>query len=85
MKKTMISIRIDDKVKKQMQEVCKEYGITMSEAFNMFARKVCKDKNITLQYVDLYKSYDTWEDVEKRIKRIEEGKTKTEKHELVNV
>ena len=42
----LINFRIDSKLKKEMEKVCKELGITMSAAFNMFAKNLVKTKNI---------------------------------------
>ena len=39
MAQTLINFRIDEVTKKQMEQICNELGITMSTAFNMFAKK----------------------------------------------
>lgn len=39
MAQTLVNIRMDEELKKNMDEICKELGITMSAAFNMFAKK----------------------------------------------
>lgn len=43
---TSINIRIDEDVKKSMEIVCKELGLTMSTAFNIFAKKMCREYRI---------------------------------------
>ena len=42
----LVNFRIDKKLKENVDKVCKELGITMSAAFNMFARNLVKNKNI---------------------------------------
>lgn len=46
MAQTLVNIRMDEELKKNMDEICKELGITMSAAFNMFARKMTREKRI---------------------------------------
>ena len=46
MAQTLINLRIDEEIKKSMEETCKELGITMSAAFNIFARKLVREKRI---------------------------------------
>ena len=42
----LINFRIDEKLKKNVDKVCSELGITMSAAFNMFAKDLVKNKNL---------------------------------------
>ena len=46
MAQTSINIRIDKKLKKDFEGVCKEIGLTMSAAFNVFAKTVTARKEI---------------------------------------
>lgn len=46
MAQTLVNIRMDEELKKSMDEICKELGITMSAAFNMFAKKMTREKRI---------------------------------------
>lgn len=46
MAQTLVNIRMDEELKKNMDEICKELGITMSAAFNMFAKKMTREKRI---------------------------------------
>ncbi|MBO4816331.1 MAG: type II toxin-antitoxin system RelB/DinJ family antitoxin [Clostridia bacterium] len=49
MAQTLINLRIDEDIKKSMEEICKELGITMSAAFNIFARKMIREKRIPFE------------------------------------
>ena len=46
MTQTSINIRIDKKLKQDFEAVCKEIGLTMSTAFNVFAKTVTARKEI---------------------------------------
>ena len=38
MSTTAISIRLDSDIKKQFENLCKEFGLSTNAAFNLFAR-----------------------------------------------
>ena len=46
MSTTAISIRLDSDIKKQFDELCKEFGISTNAAFNLFARAVVREQAI---------------------------------------
>ena len=46
MAQTLINFRIDEKSKKQMEQICDELGLTMTTAFNIFVKKVIREKRI---------------------------------------
>jgi len=46
MSTTAISIRLDSDIKKQFDELCKEFGISTNAAFNLFARAVVRSQAI---------------------------------------
>ena len=41
-----ISIRLDSDIKKQFDDLCKEFGISTNAAFNLFARAVVREQAI---------------------------------------
>ena len=49
MAQTLVNVRMDEEVKRSMEETCKELGITMSTAFNIFARKMSREKRIPFE------------------------------------
>ena len=49
MAQTLVNVRMDEEVKKKMEETCKELGITMSTAFNIFARKMSRERRIPFE------------------------------------
>lgn len=46
MSTTAISIRLDSDIKKQFDDLCKEFGISTNAAFNLFARAVVREQAI---------------------------------------
>ena len=49
MAQTLVNVRMDEEVKRSMEETCKELGITMSTALNIFARKKLREKRIQFE------------------------------------
>lgn len=43
---TMVNVRLDEKTKHDMEIVCKELGMSMSTAFNIFAKKMGREHRI---------------------------------------
>ena len=81
-----MSIRIDSKAKKGLADVCKDLGITISAAFNMFATKVAREKRIPFDLdVDPFYSKENIEHLKKIIKDIESGKAKLVEHDLIEI
>ena len=75
MAQTLINFRIDEATKKQMEQICNELGITMSTAFNMFAKKVVREKKIPFDVsIDPFYSESNMKAIKESIKQLEEGK-----------
>ena len=49
MAQVMVNFRIDEDVKKNMEQVCREMGLSMTAAFTIFATKVGKEKRIPFE------------------------------------
>ena len=74
MAQTLVNFRIDEQTKKQMEEICSELGITMSTAFNIFAKKVIREKRIPFDVsIDPFYSESNMKALSKSIKELEEG------------
>lgn len=43
---TMVNFRMDKALKKEMENVCKELGMSMTTAFTIFAKKVVRERRI---------------------------------------
>ena len=49
MAQAMINFRIDEKIKKEMEKICREMGMSMTTAFTIFATKVTKERRIPFE------------------------------------
>ena len=75
MAQTLVNFRIDESTKKQMEQICSELGITMSTAFNIFAKNVIREKRIPFDVsIDPFYSESNMKALSKSIKELEQGK-----------
>lgn len=44
-----MNFKLDQDVKRQMEQVCSDIGLSMSAAFTIFAKKVCMEKRIPFE------------------------------------
>ena len=51
MAQSVFSVRMDDKVKKKFNELCDDFGMSMSTAINLFAKTVIKEGRIPFSIV----------------------------------
>ena len=49
MAQVMVNFRIDEDVKKNMEQACREMGLSMTAAFTIFATKVSREKRIPFE------------------------------------
>ena len=76
MAQTLINLRIAEDVNKSMEELCKELGITMSAAFNIFARKMIREKRIPFEIsIDPFYSESNIKAIKESIKQLNNGET----------
>ncbi len=84
MAQTMINFRIDEKIKKEMEKICREMGMSMTTAFTIFATKVTKERRIPFEITaDPFYSESNMKYLEKVIADIESGKAKLVEHDLI--
>ena len=89
MAQTMVNFRMDEELKKNMEQTCKEMGLTMTAAFTIFATKVSREKRIPFEInADPFYSEANIARLERSIAQLESGegvtKTMEELKELVN-
>ena len=78
MAQTLVNVRMDEDVKRNMEETCKELGITMSTAVNIFARKMCREKRIPFEVsIDPFYSKSNLKAIKESINQLKDGKTVT--------
>jgi DNA-damage-inducible protein J len=86
MAQTTVNFRMDDELKKGMEQVCKEMGMSLTTAFTIFATKVNKERRIPFVVsadADPFYSKENMNRLRKAVNDIEVGRL-TE-HELIHV
>ena len=83
MAQAMVNFRMDEELKKNMEQTCKEMGITMTAAFTMFATKVSREKRIPFEITAVpFYSESNIRYLNSVISDIESGKSKLQEHDL---
>lgn len=75
MSQTMVNFRMDSDLKKSMEQVCKEMGMSMTTAFTIFATKVSREKRIPFEInADPFYSESNLMRLNESISQIQSGK-----------
>ena len=85
MAQTNVNIRMDEQLKKDFDKFCEDIGMTMTTAICVFAKKAVREQRIPFEITaeDPFYSKANMEHLEKVIEKIERGKAKLKKHELI--
>lgn len=84
MAQSMVNFRLDENVKRNMEDACKEMGMSMTTAFTIFATKVGKEKRIPFEVIaDPFYSQSNMNYLRRVISDIESGKALLKEHELI--
>ena len=84
MAQTMINFRMDEELKKSMEDTCRELGMSMTTAFTIFAKKMTREKRIPFDVsVDPFYSEKNMEYLKRVVEEIESGKAVLVEHELM--
>ncbi len=84
MAQTLVNFRMDEDLKKDMDNTCKELGMTMTTAFTIFAKKMTREKRIPFDVsVDSFYSDANMDYLRRSVSEIESGKANLEEHELI--
>ena len=84
MAQTMVNFRMDEDLKKGMEQACEEMGLSMTTAFTMFAAKVSREKRIPFEIsVDPFYSESNMNYLRSIVADIESGKAKLVEHDLI--
>jgi DNA-damage-inducible protein J len=79
---------MDEGLKADMEQACKEMGMSMTTAFTIFAIKVSKERRIPFEVAadpDPFYSDVNMERLRKAIADVKSGKSKLTEHELIEV
>lgn len=81
---TMVNFRMDTDLKKSMESVCKDMGLTMTTAFTIFATKVCREKRIPFEVnADPFFSASNMAHLAQVTSEIDGGVAVLKEHELI--
>ena len=81
-----VNFRLDETVKKNMEDACREMGLSMSSAFTIFAKKVSREKRIPFEVsLDPFYSENNIRYLENIVRDIKEGKANFAEHDLIEV
>lgn len=71
---TLVNVRLDEQTKKDMSELCNELGLSMSTAFNMFAKAMVRERRIPFEVAaDPFYSAENMRHLEKAAARMDAG------------
>jgi len=85
MAQTMVNFRMDADLKKDMENTCKDMGLTVSAAFILFAKKVTQERRIPFEIVaDPFYSSQNMERLKRAATDMKAGQN-TSEHELIEV
>ena len=85
MTQAVISFRVDESLKKKMESTCKNMGLSMPEAFRLFATKVTQEQRIPFEIsADPFYSDEHMKILAQRADDMKHGR-KVSQHELIEV
>ena len=79
-----VSVRMENETKKEFEKFCKDVGLSISAAFNIFAKKVVRERKIPfdISNEDSFYSAENQERLAQRIADMKNGVNCSE-HELI--
>lgn len=86
MAQTMVNFRMDEDLKKSMEKVCSDMGLSMTAAFTIFAKKVSRERRIPFEIsADPVYSESNIKHLEQVVEDINEGRARLVEHDLSEV
>jgi len=74
MAQVLVNIRMDEDLKKSMEETCRTLGLNMTTAFTIFAKKVSREQRIPFDVsVDPFYSESNLATIDKAARQIKQG------------
>lgn len=81
-----VNFRMDPDLKRSMEEVCAEMGLSMTTAFTIFAKKVSREHRIPFEVSDdPFYSESNINHLRQIVHDIDTGKAKLTEHDLIEV
>ena len=84
MAQTLVNIRMDEELKKSMEQTCQELGMNMTTAITIFAKKMTREKRIPFEVsVDPFYSESNMAHLRRGIEALNAGKGV--EHDIIEV
>ncbi|MCR4762694.1 MAG: type II toxin-antitoxin system RelB/DinJ family antitoxin [Lachnospiraceae bacterium] len=84
MAQALVNFRMDDMLKKEMEQTCQDLGMNMTTAFTIFAKKMTREKRIPFEVsIDPFYSEGNIDYLKKVTGEIDSGKADLHEHELI--
>ena len=81
-----VNFRMDAELKKSMEQVCADMGLSMTTAFTIFAKNVSREKRIPFEVsADPFYSESNIRHLENIIRDVNEGKAHFAEHDIIEV
>lgn len=79
-----VNFRLDEDVKKSMEQVCSDLGLSMSSAFTIFAKKVSREKRIPFDVsIDPFYSESNIRHLEEKMAEYKAGRLSLAEHNMI--
>lgn len=89
MAQTSVNFRMDEQLKKNVEEICQKMGMSLTTALTVFCRKVEQERRIpfeiTAEAEDPFYCESNMRYLEKKLADIESGRAKLVEHDLIEV
>lgn len=87
MAQTTLSVRMDSEVKRQLDALCADAGMTTSTAINMFAKAFIRERRLPFDVVasDPFYSESNLRYLESVMQDVKDGKAHFSEHDLIEV
>ena len=81
-----VNFKLDEETKKAMEQACREMGLTLSDAFTIYAKKVAREQRIPFEITaDPFYSEKNMNHLKKVSDDIRSGKATLVEHDLIEV
>lgn len=75
MAQVLVNIRMDEELKKNMEQTCNALGINMTSAFTIFAKKMTREQRIPFEVsVDPFYCQSNLNAIEESVEQLKQGK-----------
>ena len=75
MAQTMVNFRMDETLKRNMEQICGEMGMSMTTAVTIFAKKMCRERRIPFDVsLDSFYSESNMNALAESARQLEAGK-----------